>query len=147
MVNRATLIGRLGADPDAREKVCLLSVATTERYKTASGEPRESTAWHRVSVFGPARDYCEKYLHKGDLVYIEGRIDYSTYEKDGQTMRSTSILARVVKGLSHKSRDGAEGGQDSAPKDDLRERASRTARETREKLHRNSGGSDDEIPF
>ena len=85
-VNKVTLLGRLGQDPEAREmqnggKLIQLSVATSERWRDkASGEPRERTEWHRVVIFNQRlADVAETYLSKGDLVYLEGQLRTSKW--------------------------------------------------------------------
>ncbi|PZQ66651.1 MAG: single-stranded DNA-binding protein, partial [Escherichia coli] len=80
-LNKVTLIGRLGGDPEKRSfsnggQVVSFSLATSERWKDGNGERKERTEWHRVSVFTEGlRDVVEKYLRKGDLVSIEGKLE------------------------------------------------------------------------
>lgn len=80
-LNKVTLIGNLGADPDVRstangQRVATLSVATSRQWNTPSGERQEKTEWHRVVLwntkFSQLADIAEKYLRKGDKVYVEG---------------------------------------------------------------------------
>jgi len=79
-INRVTVVGNLGQDPDVRElpdksKVANFTVATSESWTDkASGEKREETEWHRISVFGKLAEVAEKYLMKGTQVYIEGSL-------------------------------------------------------------------------
>jgi len=96
------LIGNLGADPELKHvagdrAVCTLSVATNERWKGRDGNAQEKTEWHRVTVWGETAENVAKYLEKGRSVYIEGRLQTRSYEKDGQRHFSTEIVAdRVV---------------------------------------------------
>jgi len=95
-LNRAQLIGNLGADPDYKTtpsgiSVCKLSVATTEKYKNNDGEMVEKTEWHKVTLWRNLADIANQYLRKGSKVYIEGRITTNSYEKDGITRYSTEI--------------------------------------------------------
>ena len=101
-VNRVILIGNLGADPELRytpnsKAVCNLRVATTETWKDKGGDKQEKTEWHRVTVWGEQAENCQKYLAKGRQVYVEGRLQTRTYDKDGQKHYATDIVAdRVV---------------------------------------------------
>jgi single-strand DNA-binding protein len=110
-VNKAIIIGNLGADPEVRytqsgTAVANLSIATNERWTDKSGEKQEKTEWHRVVVFGKTAENCEKYLGKGRQVYVEGRIQTNEWtDKDGNTKYTTEIVARDVTFLS-----GGNGG-------------------------------------
>lgn len=109
-INRVTLIGNLGRDPEIRyvesgHAVCTLRVATTERVK--KGETYEdATEWHDVVVFGKTAENCAQYLAKGRQVYVDGRLQTREYEKDGQKRRHTEVVARDVLFLG----GGKEGG-------------------------------------
>jgi single-strand DNA-binding protein len=104
-LNKAILIGNLGADPEVRTtnnggKVATISIATSRIWKDQSGQRQEKTQWHRVVCWnnrvGPQlADVAEKYAKKGDRVYVEGEIEYRTWQdKEGQTRYSTEINAR-----------------------------------------------------
>lgn len=100
-VNKAILIGNLGADPDIRSmqsgaEVCNLSIATSESWKDKdSGERKERTEWHRVVVFNEGIiNVCKSYLKKGAKVFIEGQIETRSYEKDGTKFYTTEIVLR-----------------------------------------------------
>ncbi len=114
-VNKAIVVGRLGRDPEIRYSqqgtaVVNFSVATSEEwYDKASGEKKERTQWHRIVVFGKQGENCEKFLSKGRQVYIEGRIQTSDYEKDGQKHYVTDIVANTVQFLGDRQ-GGASGG-------------------------------------
>jgi single-strand DNA-binding protein len=129
-LNKATLIGYLGADPEIRTissgaRVAQFSVGTTRRWEGRDGKPREKTQWHRVLVWDslPATfGFVEKYLRKGDRVYVEGEIDYRSYETDaGDTRWTTEIKASEVLGAGNAGgdRDGerprSTGRQRQAP--------------------------------
>ncbi|MHB1539695.1 MAG: single-stranded DNA-binding protein [Steroidobacteraceae bacterium] len=111
MLNKAQIIGRLGQDPQTvSEGVVRLNVATTETWKDReSGERREKTEWHQVSLFGKLAEIATNYLHKGSLVYIEGSLETRRYDKDGVTHYSTSIKGRELRMLEKRG-DGAEEG-------------------------------------
>jgi single-strand DNA-binding protein len=98
-LNKATLIGNLGADPEIRStgagtRVATLSVATSRRWTSRTGEQQEKTEWHRVVCWDRLAEICERYLKKGDRIYAEGRIEYRQWEgQDGQTRYTTEIRA------------------------------------------------------
>ncbi|WP_420461842.1 single-stranded DNA-binding protein [Candidatus Palauibacter sp.] len=112
-LNKATLIGNLGADPEVRStnagtRVATLSVATSRRWTSRAGEPQEKTEWHRVVCWDKLAEICERYLSKGDRVYVEGRIEYRQWEgQDGQTRYTTEIRALEMIML------GSSGGRES----------------------------------
>jgi len=111
-INKVIVLGRLGRDPEVRytqsgAAVANFSIATSENWTDkASGERKERTEWHNVSVFGKMAENCEKYIHKGSQVYVEGKIQTDTYEKDGETKKSMKIIANTVQFLDSKSDRG-----------------------------------------
>ena len=124
MTNKAILIGRVGKDPDVRtvgdSKVANFSVATSEKYKDKNGERQEKTQWHRVTAWRQLAEIIQKYVKKGILVYIEGRIEYREYESEGVKKYATDIVASEMKMLSFP--DDAEKKEEApaeeAPNDD-----------------------------
>ncbi len=120
-LNKAILIGNLGADPEVRTtnnggKVATISIATSRIWKDQSGQRQEKTQWHRVVCWnnrvGPQlADVAEKYAKKGDRVYVEGEIEYRTWQdKEGQTRYSTEINARDLILLGGRGGGDDEGG-------------------------------------
>ncbi|MBP0636671.1 single-stranded DNA-binding protein [Cupriavidus sp. AcVe19-6a] len=116
-VNKVILVGNLGADPETRympsgDAVTNLRLATTDRYKDKqSGEMKEATEWHRVSMFGKLAEIAGQYLRKGSSVYIEGRIRTRKWQdQSGQDKYSTEIVADQMQMLG--SRQGGGGGGD-----------------------------------
>ena len=104
-VNKVIIIGNLGRDPEVRSfpsggRVANFSVATSESWKDkASGERRERTEWHRISVLNDALvGIVEKYLKKGSKVYIEGQLETRKYEKDGRDVYTTEVVLRPYTG-------------------------------------------------
>ena len=101
-LNRATLIGYLGADPEIRTlpgggRVAQIALATTRRWSDRDGKPREKTQWHRITVWDSLPTtfaFVEAYVRKGDRVYVEGEIDYRSYEdRNGDVCWRTEIRA------------------------------------------------------
>ena len=157
-VNKVILIGNLGADPElkytpSQRPLCNLRIATTEVYKDKAGQRQEKTEWHRVTVWGDQAENCNKYLAKGRSVYVEGRLQTRSYDKDGQKHYATDIVAdRVVflgSGGGGGEGRGAGGGEgrgksggfsgrgDSGPSDDPGDSGPGGA----------PPASDDDIPF
>jgi single-strand DNA-binding protein len=107
-LNKAMIIGNLGADPEVRytqsnTAVANMSIATSDRYKDKNGEWKETTEWHKVVVWGRTAEVCQEYLKKGSKVYIEGAIQTSKWEdRDGQTRYTTEINARRMIMLDRK---------------------------------------------
>jgi single-strand DNA-binding protein len=114
-VNKVILVGNLGADPELKytptsRPLCNLRIATTEVYKDKSGQRQEKTEWHRVTVWGDQAENCNKYLAKGRSVYIEGRLQTRSYDKDGQKHYATDVVADRVVFLGSGG-GGGEGGR------------------------------------
>lgn len=131
-VNKVTLIGNLGKDPEVKtmqngSKVCNLTIATTEKWKDkASGSQKEKTEWHRVVIFGNLAEIAEKYLHKGSKVYVSGSLQTRSWDKNGVKQYSTEIVLQNFGGelvlLDGKGeRDAgpiADKGRATAPQND-----------------------------
>src|SRR5690606_6382956 len=104
----------LGADPEVRysaagNAVTKIRVATSEQWKDKqSGETQERTEWHRITFFGRLAEIAGEHLKKGSQVYVEGKLQTSTYEKDGQTHYSTDIIASELQMLGSKQRTSAD---------------------------------------
>ena len=118
-LNKVTLIGNLGNDPEVRSttggnRVATFSLATSRTWNDPSGQKQEKTEWHRCVVWNTKTsqlaDIVEKYVHKGDKLYVEGRIEYRQWQdKDGQTRYSTEINVRELIMLSGPA--GRSGGE------------------------------------
>ena len=134
-LNKVTLIGNLGNDPEVRSttggnRVATFSLATSRSWNDASGSKQEKTEWHRCVVWNTKSsqlaDIVEKYVKKGDKLYVEGRIEYRQWQdKDGQTRYSTEINVRELMMLGG-ARGGA-GGADFDSEGSGRSRAPATA--------------------
>ena len=97
-MNRATLLGHAGRDPEIRElnnggRAATFTLATTEKWKDGDGNPVEATEWHRVVVYGPAVKAVESMLKKGDRVMVEGRIATRSFsDREGNERNVTEIV-------------------------------------------------------
>jgi single-strand DNA-binding protein len=127
-LNKVTLIGNLGNDPEVRSttggnRVATFSLATSRSWNDASGQKQEKTEWHRCVVWNTKgstlADVVEKYVKKGDKLYVEGRIEYRQWQdKDGQTRYSTEINVRelIMLGGAGGGRAGGDFGGETAPR-------------------------------
>ncbi len=123
-INRVTLLGNLGKDPDLRtssEKtpVCVLRIATDERYKDTEGEQTVHTEWHDVVTFGRSAETCAAVLRKGREVYVEGRLRTKKWQdKEGHDRYGTEIHASSVEFVGAKT-----GAGESAPVQEVEDAA------------------------
>lgn len=124
-LNKAMLIGNVGSDPEIRTvgtggKVAQFSLATSRSWNDQSGNKQEKTEWHRCVVWNNSRgtglaDVVERYVKKGEKLYVEGEIEYRQWQdKDNQTRYTTEIRVRELQLLGGKSGGGFDDG-DSAP--------------------------------
>jgi single-strand DNA-binding protein len=117
-VNKVILIGRLGKDPEVRNLdngavVANFSIATSESYKDrTTGEKKEITEWHNIVLWRGLAEIAQKYLRKGDMVYIEGKLRTRSWEKEGVTRYTTEIVADNMNMLSPKGGAGGSAGGD-----------------------------------
>ena len=150
-VNRVTIIGNLGKDPETRyapsgDAVTNITVATTETWKDkATGEKREATEWHRVVFFGKLAEIAGQYLKKGSQVYLEGKLKTRKWQdKDGADRYTTEINADELKMLG-----GKGDGQQSEPQ--RQQQAPQRPQAPQAPQKPASGGGfnefDDDIPF
>jgi single-strand DNA-binding protein len=113
-LNKVTLLGRIGADPDIKytqsgQPVCTLNVATNQTWKDEAGVLQTKTDWHRVVVWGKLAETCHEYLKKGSKLYLEGSLHTRQYDdKDGQKKYITEIKMNEMIMLD--SRGSSEGG-------------------------------------
>ena len=119
-VNKVTLIGRLGQDPEIRftgegNAVASFSVATNESWKSKDGNIQERTEWTKVTVFGAtAEKYVQPYVKKGNLVYVEGSLKNDKWQdKDGNDKYSTGVVANNYGGIQILG--GGDSSTDSSP--------------------------------
>ena len=106
-VNKIILVGNVGRDPDIQQtksgmKVAHLSLATNRRAG-AGDEASERTDWHRLTLWNRLAQFAEDYVKTGDRVYVEGRLEYDSYERDGVVIPTAEIMVREIVMLSSKS--------------------------------------------
>ncbi len=111
-VNKITLIGNVGRDPDIQQtksgtKVAHFSLATNRR-PPASGEDEERTDWHRLTLWNRQAQFAEDYIRTGDRIYVEGRLEYDSYERDGVVIPTAEVIVREVVLLSPRGIAGGE---------------------------------------
>ncbi|WP_159015421.1 single-stranded DNA-binding protein [Cognatiluteimonas profundi] len=120
-INKVILVGNLGNDPETKYTqggmaITTLSIATSSSRKDKEGNYQEKTEWHRVKLFGKTAEVAAEYLKKGRQVYIEGRLEYSTSEKDGVTRYFTDIIADEMQMLGGGGEGRGEPRQEGAPR-------------------------------
>jgi single-strand DNA-binding protein len=114
-VNKVIVVGNLGQDPEVRympdgTAVTNFSVATSETWKDKNtGEKKERTEWHRIVAWRQLGELCGKYLSKGRQVYVEGKLQTRSWEKDGVTRYATEIVANEVQFLGGREGAGNSG--------------------------------------
>ncbi len=105
-LNRVELIGYLGKDPEIRftptgKAVTSFSLAVSQRWKSG-GETKESTEWVNVEAWGRLGEVCKEYLHKGSMIYLEGRLKTERYDDKGETKYFTKVVAQAMQFLDRK---------------------------------------------
>ncbi len=100
-INRVILIGNLGADPELKflpsgKAVSTLRMATNETFTGKDGKAKTVTEWHRCTVWGPLAETCSKYLTKGRQVYVEGKLQTRSWEKDNIKRYTTEVVVTKV---------------------------------------------------
>ena len=128
-VNKVILLGNLGRDPEVRHldngrAVANFSIATSETYKNKQGERVTNTEWHNIVLWTPLAEIAEKYLKKGNQVYIEGKLTSRSYEdKEGVTKYITEVVGREMTLLGGPRSDEGSGssGQNTAAEATVKE--------------------------
>ncbi len=101
-LNKVTLIGNVGGDPDVRttasgSRVAKVSLATSRQFTDRSGQQQDRTQWHRLTFFGRLGDVVEQWVKKGDRLFVEGRLEYSqTQDEQGATRYWTDIIVNEM---------------------------------------------------
>jgi single-strand DNA-binding protein len=138
-VNKVILVGNLGKDPEVKHvtngtPIARLTVATNERFKDKDGQWQDRAEWHNVVLWARLAEIAGEYLKKGNKVYIEGRLETRSWDKDGEKRYTTSIVASELVLLG--GREPSEGTNEKP--------------ETREAVAPNAHGvpiTDDDLPF
>jgi single-strand DNA-binding protein len=121
MINKAILVGRLGKDPEVRYTpdgmmITNFTLATDEQRKDKNGERVQKTEWHRIVTFGKLAEICGKYLVKGKLVFVEGRIQTRAWEdKEGGKRSTTEIIASDMRMLDSKGQRSGDASSEEPP--------------------------------
>lgn len=119
-VNKVSLIGTLGRDPEVRylpngNAVANISLATDESYTDKNtGQKVEQTEWHRLTIYGRLAEICQQYLRKGSRAYFEGKLRTREWEKDGVKRYTTEIICNDMMMLDPRQ-DGQQGGYQAQP--------------------------------
>jgi single-strand DNA-binding protein len=152
-INKVILVGNLGNDPDVKYTqggmaITTLSLATTTVRKDRDGNPQEKTEWHRVKLFGKLGEIAGEYLRKGRQVYIEGRLEYGSYEKDGVKHYTTDIVGDEMQMLGGGGGERGEAG-DRGPRQQPAQRREPSGQSRQAPPAQNFGDdfADDDIPF
>jgi single-strand DNA-binding protein len=123
-VNKVTLVGNLGKDPEVKHldngrAVATFSMATSESYKNKEGEKITNTEWHNVVLWSPIAEIAEKYLKKGNQTYIEGKLTTRRWEdKNGEIRYTTEVLAKNLILLGNAGSGGSGGRAPEHTEDD-----------------------------
>jgi single-strand DNA-binding protein len=122
-LNKALLYGNLTRDPELRSlpsgmNVVNFSIATNRTFKDRDGKKQEQTDFHNVVVFGRQADTVNQYLKKGSSVFVEGRMQTRSWEKEGQKMYRTEVVADRVQFGPRAGGGGGGRSQDAQPEDD-----------------------------
>lgn len=147
MINKVTLIGNLGKDPEIRHleggvSVVKFSLATNESYRDKNGEWQTQTEWHEIVAWRQLAERVAKDLHKGSLVYIEGKITHRKWQdKEGQDRYTTEIVANTVRSLERRENAGTGRQFNDFPNADV-------APPSRSEYNTKDGPpEDDDLPF
>lgn len=120
-VNKAILLGRLGKNPEIRntkggDPVASFSLATDQSFKDRQGKRQDRTEWHQIVVWGKLADFADKYLSKGRLIYLEGRIQTREYtDKDDVKRYKTEIVATTIRFVGPAPEASKSGTKDEPP--------------------------------
>ena len=157
-VNKVILIGNLGNDVELRytqdgRPIANISLATSESWTDRNGQKQEQTEWHRVSLFGKLAEIANQYLHKGSKVYIEGKLQTSKYQKNGEDRYATQVIvsgfSSTMQMLDRKDTSYSENTQQDNQPDATKQSAPDSAQKTAKDVPVETEPDDfeDDIPF
>ena len=106
--NKTIIIGRLGFDPELKQGKNTSYTRFSLSNNSITKDGQSEVQWHKICAFGKQATLCHKYLHKGDLCCIEGRLDSRSYEKNGQKQYSSSIIAERITFLNSKRKSDSD---------------------------------------
>jgi len=127
MINKVILLGNLGKDPEVRHLdgggvVARFPLATNENRRDKNGEWQQYTEWHDVTAWGPLAERVAQQLHKGSLIYLEGKITHRKWQdREGRDRYSTDIVAALIRNLDR--RDGQKSADQEASGEDMQDAA------------------------
>ena len=147
MINKVTLIGHLGKDPEVRyldkdRVVANLTIATNERYNDRNGNRVETTEWHNLEMWDGLAKVAEKYLKKGSLVYVEGKLKTEEWEKDGIKRYTTRIRVTTMNMM-----DRASSSPNDASNSPNQESSQSVTKQNEDAIESIIDGGDDDLPF
>lgn len=146
-VNRMILLGNVGNDPELRyaqsgDAIANISIATTRKWKNKDGEKQEETEWHRVSLFGRLAEIVGEYVHKGDPLFVEGRLRTRKWtDKEGVERYTTEIVGETIQLL------GSRRDSDERAPPPRREPPPRTQQRPAPQKAPPQQDFDDDVPF
>jgi len=151
MINKVTLIGHLGKDPDVRyldkdRAVANVTLATNERYNDRNGNRVETTEWHNLEMWDGLAKIAEKYLKKGSLVYVEGKLKTEEWEKDGIKRYTTRIRVTTMNMMDRAS---GNSNENTAPSSQVHNQSTEesVAKQNDEAIDNIIDQGDDDLPF
>ncbi len=148
MLNKVTLIGNLGRDPEIRHfeggsQVAKFSLATNENFKDRNGEWQTRTEWHDIVCWGALAERVERTLKKGQLVYVEGKISTRKWQdKDGNDRYTTEVVSNLVKSLERRESGNTAIADTGFPS--IEDKFETTSQKTPESQ---TASVDDDLPF
>lgn len=150
MINKVILVGNLGKDPevkylDANKVVARLALATSERYNDKNGNKVENTEWHTLEMWDGLAKIAEKYLTKGSMIYVEGKLKTEEWEKDGVKRYTTKIRVTTMNMLGKANVGG--GNSDNQPAASKPEPAKKVEEHNETVIDSIISEGDDDLPF
>ena len=150
MINKVILVGNLGKDPevkylDANKVVARLALATSERYNDKNGNKVENTEWHTLEMWDGLAKVAEKYLTKGSMIYVEGKLKTEEWEKDGVKRYTTKIRVTTMNMLGKANVGG--GNSDNQPAASKPEPGKKVEEHNETVIDSIISEGDDDLPF
>lgn len=160
-MNQHIIIGRMGKDPEIRnldsgKSVANFSVATSMKWKDKSGNVQEKTQWHNIVLWGQPADFAAKYIHKGDLVMVLGRVETRDWEKEGVKHYMTETIGERIEIMNNGRSDKQEGNSQVSAQKSFKTNAKPSAKkqepakdvdEDPDWMRDDAGGASDDLPF